>query len=148
MSWAEIVQQEREFYKDLDAAIAHMAIQLVTEYGVRPHAGAGVPLAYILDRLRVDMHQAAGYPLPTVRDVKRVRVSTEVALAVHQRCGWRCQCCGSYEDLTVDHIRATINGGSNGYENLQTLCNVCNASKHEGITCSIHGRVIGKGRND
>ena len=40
-----------------------------------------------------------------------------------------CAYCGSRENLTVDHIRPLIKGGTNAFWNLQTLCDECNVAK-------------------
>lgn len=47
--------------------------------------------------------------------------------------GYKCLCCGSKEDLTVDHIIPISKGGNSSYYNLQTLCNKCNSLKDNKI---------------
>lgn len=42
-----------------------------------------------------------------------------------------CLCCGSYEKLSIDHIKAVSNGGENKISNLQTLCKSCNSRKSD-----------------
>lgn len=42
--------------------------------------------------------------------------------------GYRCQRCGSREDLTIDHVRPLSKGGKNRH-NLQVLCKSCNFNK-------------------
>ena len=42
---------------------------------------------------------------------------------------YRCQRCGSKENLTVDHIMPLSLGGTNTIDNCQILCLTCNASK-------------------
>ncbi len=45
--------------------------------------------------------------------------------------GNRCVCCGSYGNLTRDHvIPLTKQGSSNFISNIQPLCKPCNCSKH------------------
>jgi len=46
-----------------------------------------------------------------------------------KRDGEFCQRCGTTENLTVDHVVALANGGSNELDNLQLLCNRCNVAK-------------------
>jgi 5-methylcytosine-specific restriction endonuclease McrA len=41
----------------------------------------------------------------------------------------RCACCKKRRKLTVDHIIALINGGSNWPRNIQMLCKSCNSKK-------------------
>jgi len=43
--------------------------------------------------------------------------------------GHKCLCCGSYDNICIDHIVAVANGGLNEIENLQPLCRSCNSSK-------------------
>ncbi len=49
--------------------------------------------------------------------------------AILERDGYRCCICGSTEDLTLDHIVPVSRSGSNGPDNLQTLCRSCNSRK-------------------
>ena len=46
-----------------------------------------------------------------------------------QRDGRRCVMCGSDSDLETDHIIPLSKGGSNDFENLQTLCSNCHEIK-------------------
>jgi 5-methylcytosine-specific restriction enzyme A len=48
---------------------------------------------------------------------------------VMARDNWKCRKCGSQDDLTIDHRRAVVNGGTNAMSNLQTLCWPCNQAK-------------------
>ena len=43
--------------------------------------------------------------------------------------GEKCLKCGSTKNIQLDHIVPVKKGGSNEIDNLQPLCNVCNASK-------------------
>ena len=53
----------------------------------------------------------------------------EVRQRIFLRDNSRCVKCGSIEDLTVDHIISIYRGGTDDDDNLQTLCNPCNAGK-------------------
>lgn len=66
---------------------------------------------------RARMAGAEGYY--TVADIERI---TEMQ-------GGKCACCGKPRKLTVDHIVALANGGSNWPRNIQMLCKSCNSSK-------------------
>lgn len=64
---------------------------------------------------------------------KRKSLSRRVALAVFERDGFRCVHCGVATNLSVDHIVPLSRGGTDGFENLQTLCLRCNSSKGASI---------------
>jgi hypothetical protein len=48
---------------------------------------------------------------------------------IFDRDGSECQYCGSFDDLTCDHIVPLIRGGTNDHDNLTTACRSCNSSK-------------------
>lgn len=50
-------------------------------------------------------------------------------LFIFNRDGNKCIVCGSKENLTIDHITSVYRGGTNDYDNLQTLCINCNSRK-------------------
>ena len=52
--------------------------------------------------------------------------------AIFKRDGYRCRRCGSYEQLSIDHIVPRSKGGTDDLRNLQTLCHSCNARKGVG----------------
>jgi len=43
--------------------------------------------------------------------------------------GRKCLCCGSTENITIDHVVSVKNGGVNEIENMQPLCKSCNSRK-------------------
>lgn len=43
--------------------------------------------------------------------------------------GSRCNICGSYNNLTIDHIIPITRGGANDIKNVQILCRTCNILK-------------------
>jgi len=49
---------------------------------------------------------------------------------VLQRDGWRCQNCGTSENLHVHHIERRSNLGNDGEENLITVCAGCHSAIH------------------
>lgn len=53
----------------------------------------------------------------------------EVRTFIFGRDKYRCVKCGSTKRLTIDHIIPVYSGGSDDFNNLQTLCNKCNAVK-------------------
>jgi 5-methylcytosine-specific restriction endonuclease McrA len=51
-------------------------------------------------------------------------------MAVLQRDGWKCQCCGSAANLHVHHMRHRGRLGSDVIDNLITLCVDCHGKLH------------------
>jgi 5-methylcytosine-specific restriction endonuclease McrA len=51
-------------------------------------------------------------------------------LQVLRRDGWRCQNCGSLQNLEVHHLRQRSRQGDDGEENLITLCYECHRTTH------------------
>lgn len=60
---------------------------------------------------------------------RKVPVPKALRLRVFRRDGWRCQRCGTAANLCVDHIHPERLGGTNDFDNLQTLCRPCNSKK-------------------
>ena len=51
---------------------------------------------------------------------------------IFKRDGFKCVLCGATAKddlLMIDHIKPVVNGGSNEFENLRTLCRQCNLGK-------------------
>lgn len=67
--------------------------------------------------------------------LKRSNLNTGTRYAVLERAGFKCQCCGEKPGkennitLHIDHIIPFSIGGKDTIDNLQVLCNKCNASK-------------------
>lgn len=53
----------------------------------------------------------------------------ELRKLVFERDAYRCQTCGDWHDLSVDHIIPESKGGLAKLDNLQTLCRKCNSKK-------------------
>ena len=49
---------------------------------------------------------------------------------VLRRDGWRCQSCGTMENLEVHHKKFRSHSGHDTEENLLTLCSTCHACVH------------------
>ena len=64
----------------------------------------------------------------------RIQLSPEayaqLRLVVLNRDSWRCQNCGSLQNLEVHHQQFRSHSGSDSEENLITLCNDCHLSQH------------------
>jgi hypothetical protein len=56
-------------------------------------------------------------------------VAQSIKNNVQRRDGHKCVLCGSTIKLEVDHRRALMNGGTNDFSNLFTLCDDCHAVK-------------------
>lgn len=56
-------------------------------------------------------------------------ISTSLRKAVLTHYGFACACCGcaDAEALHIDHVIARANGGTDEFDNLQVLCQVCNS---------------------
>jgi 5-methylcytosine-specific restriction enzyme A len=62
----------------------------------------------------------------------RISIPAEVRRLVFERDRYQCQSCGRTAlavKLTIDHIIALAQGGTNDISNLQTLCDRCNSRK-------------------
>jgi 5-methylcytosine-specific restriction endonuclease McrA len=60
---------------------------------------------------------------------KKVLIPEDIRWAVWERDDFRCRHCGARRYLRVDHIIPESKGGTLDLDNLQTLCNSCNAKK-------------------
>ena len=56
-------------------------------------------------------------------------VPDKVRTEIFNRDGNKCLKCGSFENLSIDHVLSLSEGGNNSTSNLQTLCMRCNSSK-------------------
>lgn len=68
----------------------------------------------------------------------RVRLLPEAYRDLHleilERDSWRCQICGSMQQLQVHHLQYRSHSGSDSDENLITLCARCHLGLHAGGT--------------
>jgi 5-methylcytosine-specific restriction endonuclease McrA len=55
----------------------------------------------------------------------------ELHRQVLDRDGWRCQTCGSMQDLQVHHLKFRSQSGGDVEQNLITLCSNCHARIHQ-----------------
>ena len=54
----------------------------------------------------------------------------ELQRQVLRRDGWRCQFCGSMQNLQVHHLKFRSQSGGDEEQNLITLCAECHARAH------------------
>lgn len=92
--------------------------------------GSGQPMVDAVYRVeqtatRRGLHVQPVPPAPSAR--KKIRQGT--VRRVWDRDGWRCVDCGTNENLTVDHKIPVSKGGTNDFDNLQTMCLPCNIRK-------------------
>jgi 5-methylcytosine-specific restriction endonuclease McrA len=57
---------------------------------------------------------------------------SELHRQVLERDGWRCQFCGSMQNLQVHHLKLRSQSGGDEEQNLITLCAECHARTHRG----------------
>lgn len=77
---------------------------------------------------------SSNYPLPIVIRLHRyIHLPYRgVVLSrpnVFKRDGNRCQYCGAYDNLTLDHVIPKSRGGKTNWDNLATACKRCNSRK-------------------
>lgn len=65
------------------------------------------------------------------RDAQAFIGKNNIRVWLFKRDRWRCLCCSSSKQLTVDHIVPVNKGGNNTLSNLQTLCRSCNSRKSD-----------------
>jgi len=66
---------------------------------------------------------------------------------VLERDGWRCQKCGSLENLQVHHKIRRSQQGNDSLENLVTLCAHCHLKEHGQLSYEVKAlQAIGKPR--
>ena len=72
--------------------------------------------------------------MPAMVRVKRIKLGQQIyrrlMKRVLERDGWRCQQCGSLENLQVHHKIKRSHLGNDSLENLVTLCARCHMGEH------------------
>jgi 5-methylcytosine-specific restriction endonuclease McrA len=76
-----------------------------------------------------------------LRKVKRIKLGKQIyrrlMKQVLERDGWRCQKCGTLENLQVHHKIKRSQQGNDGLENLLTLCAYCHIAEHGQLLYSV-----------
>jgi len=76
-----------------------------------------------------------------LRKVKRIKLGRRVygrlMRRVLERNGWRCQRCGSLENLQVHHEIKRGHQGNDALANLVTLCAYCHLAEHGQLFYSV-----------
>lgn len=84
--------------------------------------------------VRNDWVPGKGSRQTVVHYVGKVRHDVKIdAGAVFERDRFECQRCKTIDNLTIDHVVPTSKGGTNNFDNLQVLCEKCNAKKGNDI---------------
>lgn len=97
--------------------------QELLTYVSRQGDGEGGALIHVLKEVLF------GPPVDRPKTYRKAKISAALRTAVFERDAYRCKRCGDHHDLCADHIHPEVLGGETTFENLQTLCRPCNASK-------------------
>ncbi|MNF74089.1 HNH endonuclease [compost metagenome] len=116
-----VSQKEAEAFENFRDYLAENADLL--SYVSRQGDGEGGALIRILKEALFDP------PTDRPKAYRKAKIHGALRTAVFERDAYRCKRCGSYKDLCADHIYPEVLGGETTFENLQTLCRPCNASK-------------------
>jgi 5-methylcytosine-specific restriction endonuclease McrA len=78
--------------------------------------------------------------------VKRIRPGKQIhqrlIKRVLERDGWRCQKCGSLENLQVHHRVKRSQEGNDCLDNLVALCARCHMEEHGQLRYTLHGTTV------
>jgi 5-methylcytosine-specific restriction endonuclease McrA len=81
-----------------------------------------------------------------LKKVKRIKLGMQIyrrlIRRVLERDGWRCQKCGSLENLQVHHKIKRSQLGSDLMSNLVTLCAYCHMAEHGQLCFETHQRSV------
>jgi 5-methylcytosine-specific restriction endonuclease McrA len=77
-----------------------------------------------------------------LKKVKRIKPGKQIyrrlMKRVLERDGWRCQKCGTLENLQIHHKIRRSQQGADSLDNLVTLCAYCHMAGHGQLSYSIH----------
>lgn len=134
-TWAEVTQDEWEEMKKKEERtwllLRYLAALIAQEARPVWHEGDGSGGAVIQVLLEELGKAGLSFPDPTTLrwgldpKCKGQALRREIL----ERDAYRCQVCGDWHQLVIDHIRPRSKGGLTVPENLQTLCNRCNSKK-------------------
>ena len=81
-----------------------------------------------------------------LRKVKQIklgeRLYRRLMKLVLERDGWRCQKCGSLENLQVHHKIKRSRQGDDALENLVTLCAYCHMAEHRHLFYRVPAIIV------
>lgn len=119
------LEAEREM-DELERAFGVLAPVLARSWRFGDGDGGGV--IELMRRVVVDYDPSVLPSRPPTSSHRR-QLSMATRTRIMERDGYRCKRCGTQKALSIDHIIAVVNGGSDQDDNLQTLCGPCNSSK-------------------
>lgn len=122
--WARAIEEEHRLYDELGALLDEVAPVAVLLW----HLGDGYG-GYVIEELkkRVDGLRGPRPERPPLYTKKSI--GSGLRRRVFERDEYRCVECGSWIELTVDHVIPESKGGPTTFENLQTMCRTCNLKK-------------------
>lgn len=113
------------------ALVRAIAVELAGVVGPIWHHGDGFG-GSVLSILNAEF-ESSGFVTAEAEFSGAVRLRKDIPAslrtAVYERDEYRCVECGTFRDLSVDHIFPVSKGGTNEFENLRTLCKPCNSRK-------------------
>lgn len=120
-----LLEQQTRLFAEGD--IARVIEELVREHRGVMFGGGGAldEIHRVVEQLqREEREQRGYYEVETRRSL-----AASVRKRIFERDAYRCVQCGGWDDLTIDHILAVANGGTDEDENLQAMCRSCNSRK-------------------
>lgn len=121
----ELLAAEAAMYERFYEAVKEFAPHAADLWGIGDGEGGWVWL-----KLQGAVFEIIGEPAPRVSAPRRKKlIDPDLRRSVYERDEYRCKGCGSWVDLTIDHVLPEVAGGATELENLQTLCRPCNSSK-------------------
>lgn len=124
---------DRNLYPSLDTYIGIMRILATSPYSnIRQREVA----LKAIEKFDIEFARELKRELCSKRRRQFGSVRESVILALMERDGYKCNKCGTLDNLQVDHIIPLSRGGTDDHDNLQFLCRRCNLSKRDRMPCS------------
>jgi len=119
-------REERAMHVAMDAGLRLAVSAAIARFGDAHYSYAADFLPVVLSQL---LRDALAPAPPRSRPRKKKAVSPAVRKEVMERDAYRCQRCGGYRDLHLDHVVPESRGGGSTPANLRVLCASCNLEK-------------------
>ena len=121
---AELIRRQSDLEDRCSENVRRLARELVEAAGPTWAWGDGSGGWLINEVVKAALELGVEPPTPPIPPSGR-----EKARRVFERDAYRCLRCGTWLDLTIDHIVPRSRGGTDDLHNLQTLCRSCNSWK-------------------